>query len=147
MNRKNDNDITIFRHDIIVNFFDVALFLLLSLIIGDNFLSKGIDQKSRYPKYPRLGFAQYLQTTAFTAIELLRYTNREGLNYSPTHRLELSSNNRVSFFQKGKYGYFRNPSTKVKIFYIFLLYIFSSNKTHKPSVESTNRTNHKQNEK
>ena len=31
-NPKNDNNVTIFRHDVIVNFFDVVLFLLSSLV-------------------------------------------------------------------------------------------------------------------
>ena len=38
-NPKNDNDITIFRHDVNVNFFDVVLFLLSSLVTGPRFMS------------------------------------------------------------------------------------------------------------
>ena len=33
-NRKKDNDITICRHDVIINFFNVAAFLLSYLITG-----------------------------------------------------------------------------------------------------------------
>ena len=56
-------------------FFDVVLFLFSSLDTGpsliqyhywfwnhDNFLLKGIDQKFGNWKYPRLSFAQYLET-------------------------------------------------------------------------------------
>ena len=58
-------------------FFDVVLFLLLSLVTGqsfmsisywfwgyDNLLLQGIDQKSGNRKYHRLSFAQYLETGA-----------------------------------------------------------------------------------
>ena len=38
-NPKNDNDFTIFRHDVNVNFFDVFLFLLSSLVTGPIFMS------------------------------------------------------------------------------------------------------------
>ena len=38
-NPKNDNDVTIFRHDVNVNFFDVVLFLLSSLVTGPSFMS------------------------------------------------------------------------------------------------------------
>ena len=38
-NPKNDNDVTIFRHDVNVDFFDVALFLLSSLVTGPSFMS------------------------------------------------------------------------------------------------------------
>ena len=38
-NLKNDNDVTIFRHDVNVNFFDVVLFLLSSLVTGPSFMS------------------------------------------------------------------------------------------------------------
>ena len=34
VNWKNGNGVTIFRHDIIVNFFDIVLFLLSSLVTG-----------------------------------------------------------------------------------------------------------------
>ena len=37
--QKNDNDVTIYRHDIIVSFFDVVLFLLSSLVTGPSFMS------------------------------------------------------------------------------------------------------------
>ena len=56
-------------------FFDVVLFLLSSLVTGPSFMSisplvrncdnivlKGIDQKSENRKYPRLSFAQYVET-------------------------------------------------------------------------------------
>ena len=40
INRKNDNDVPVFRYDVIVNFFfDAVLFLLLSLVTGPNFMS------------------------------------------------------------------------------------------------------------
>ena len=38
-NPKNDNDVTIFRHDVNVKFFDVVLFLLSSLVYGQSFMS------------------------------------------------------------------------------------------------------------
>ena len=36
---ENDNDVTIFWHDIIINFFDLVLFLLSSLVTGLGFMS------------------------------------------------------------------------------------------------------------
>ena len=39
INWKNDNDDTICRHEVIVKFFDIAMFLLLSLVIGPSFIS------------------------------------------------------------------------------------------------------------
>ena len=38
-NPKNDNDVTIFRHDANFKFFDVVLFLLSSLVTGPSFMS------------------------------------------------------------------------------------------------------------
>ena len=38
-NPKNNNDVKIFRHDVNVNFFNVFLFLLSSLITGPSFMS------------------------------------------------------------------------------------------------------------
>ena len=38
-NPKNDNDVTIFRHDVKVTFFDVGLFLLSGLVTGPSFMS------------------------------------------------------------------------------------------------------------
>ena len=38
-NSKNDNDVTIFRHDVTSIFFDVVLSLLSSLVIGSSFMS------------------------------------------------------------------------------------------------------------
>ena len=38
-NPKNDNDVIIFQHDVNINFFDVVLFLLSSLVTGPNFMS------------------------------------------------------------------------------------------------------------
>ena len=38
-NPKNDNDVTIFRHDVNFKFFDVVLFLLSSLVTGPSFMS------------------------------------------------------------------------------------------------------------
>ena len=38
-NPKNENDVTIFRHELNVKFFDVVLFLLLSLVTGLSFMS------------------------------------------------------------------------------------------------------------
>ena len=39
INRKNDNDVTICRNDIIVKLLDVVLFLLLSLVTGASFMT------------------------------------------------------------------------------------------------------------
>ena len=39
VNWKNVNDVKIFRDDVIVNFFDVVLFLLSSLVTGPSFMS------------------------------------------------------------------------------------------------------------
>ena len=39
INRKNDNDVTIFRHDVIVKGFDVALFFLSGLVTDPSFKS------------------------------------------------------------------------------------------------------------
>ena len=39
INWKNNNDVTIFRHDVIVKFFDVVLFLLRSLVTSPSFMS------------------------------------------------------------------------------------------------------------
>ena len=81
INWKNDNDITIFWHDVSVNFFfDVVLFLLPSSGIGPSFmsiLSLALElwqftfisnwlviRKSEIPPYPRLSFSQYLKTRA-----------------------------------------------------------------------------------
>ena len=38
-NQKNDNDVTIFRNDVIVNFFSVVLFLLSGWVTGPSFMS------------------------------------------------------------------------------------------------------------
>ena len=70
---KNDNDVIICRHDIIVKFF-VYLFLLSSVVAGPSFMSVsslvlglwqfflwGIDQKSEDWKYPLLRFSQHLE--------------------------------------------------------------------------------------
>ena len=38
-NPKNDNDVTVFWHDVVVNFFDVILFLLSILVTDPNFMS------------------------------------------------------------------------------------------------------------
>ena len=38
-NPKNDNDVTVFRHDVNVKFFDVVLFLLSILVTGPSFMS------------------------------------------------------------------------------------------------------------
>ena len=39
INQKNYNDVTIYRHDVIVKFFDVILFLLSSLVTSPSFIS------------------------------------------------------------------------------------------------------------
>ena len=39
INWKNDNAVTIFQHDVIVNFFDIVLFLLSVLVTGSSFMS------------------------------------------------------------------------------------------------------------
>ena len=77
INRKNDNDVTICRHDVIVIFFrryfvSIGKFRYWSrfhvnAITGsgvENLLLKEIDQKSGYRKYSRLSSAQYLETGA-----------------------------------------------------------------------------------
>ena len=64
-NSKNDNDVTIFQHDVKVNFFDVCLFLLSNLVTGLSLMSISslvlelwrfsfmrVDQKSGNRKYP-----------------------------------------------------------------------------------------------
>ena len=75
---KNDNDITICQHDIIVKLFlmlfcfscQVQLLVQVSCQYRhwfwnyNNFLLSGIDQKSKNRKYPHLSFAQYLETGA-----------------------------------------------------------------------------------
>ena len=38
VNWKNDNDVTIFRNDVIINLYDVVLFLLSSLVAGPSFM-------------------------------------------------------------------------------------------------------------
>ena len=38
INKKNNNCVTIWWHDVIANFFDVVLFLLLSLVTGPSFM-------------------------------------------------------------------------------------------------------------
>ena len=39
INWQNVNDVTIFQYDVIVNFFDVVLFLLSSLVTGPSFMA------------------------------------------------------------------------------------------------------------
>ena len=39
-NQENDNDVKIFRQDVIVNFFDVVLFLLSILVTGPGFMAR-----------------------------------------------------------------------------------------------------------
>ena len=75
INRKNDNDVTICWHDVIVNFSDVAMFLLSSFVTGPSFtsislLALELQQFSfindwteiRKSKISRLSFAQCLET-------------------------------------------------------------------------------------
>ena len=65
VNWKSHNDVIIFLHDVIINFFDAVLFLLSSLVTGPSFMSIsllvlelwqfsfiGIDWKSGSRKYP-----------------------------------------------------------------------------------------------
>ena len=40
VNRKNDNDVKICSHDVIIKFFDVILYLLSSLVTGPSFMSR-----------------------------------------------------------------------------------------------------------
>ena len=40
INWKNDNEVTICRHDVIVKFLDVVLLLLSSLVTGPSFMSQ-----------------------------------------------------------------------------------------------------------
>ena len=76
-NPVNDNDVTIFWHDVNVKFFDVALFLLSSLVTGPCFMSISslvleLSQFSFIKDWPEiqklkishLSFAQYLETGA-----------------------------------------------------------------------------------
>ena len=42
INRENDNDVTNCWHDIILNFFDVAVFFLPKLVTGPSFISISI---------------------------------------------------------------------------------------------------------
>ena len=74
-NSRNDNDVTIFWHDVNVNFFDVVLFLLSSLVTGPSFMSilllvlelwqfSVIRDWPETRKYLRLSFAQYLEIGA-----------------------------------------------------------------------------------
>ena len=39
INQKNDNEVIIWRHDVIINFFEVLLFILSSLVTGLSFMS------------------------------------------------------------------------------------------------------------
>ena len=39
VNWKNDNDVTNFRNYVIVNFFNIVLFVLSSLVAGSSFMS------------------------------------------------------------------------------------------------------------
>ena len=77
INQKNDNGVTIAQNDVIVNFFDVILFLLSILVTGPSFISIlslflelwqfsliRVHQNSGNWKYPRLSFAQYLEIGA-----------------------------------------------------------------------------------
>ena len=52
-NCKNDNGVTIFRHDFIVRFFHVVLFFLSILVIGAVFFYKGLTRN------PKIGSIEY----------------------------------------------------------------------------------------
>ena len=39
VNWKNDDDVTIFRHDVLIELFNVVLFLLLSLVTNPSFMA------------------------------------------------------------------------------------------------------------
>ena len=39
INQKNDNEVIICRHDVIINFFEALLFILSSLVTGLSFMS------------------------------------------------------------------------------------------------------------
>ena len=54
INRKNGNDVTTFWHDVIVNFFDVLLFLLVSLVTGPCFMSISSRQFSFLRDWPKI---------------------------------------------------------------------------------------------
>ena len=60
-NWKNDNEVTILRHDINVNFFWRFSVSFLKFSYWSKFHIK-IDQKPGNQKHPRLIFAQYLET-------------------------------------------------------------------------------------
>ena len=77
INWKDDHNVTIYWNDVIINFFEGFLFLLLSLVTGWSFMSvssvvlellqvsfKRIDHKSENCKYTCLSFSQYLTTEA-----------------------------------------------------------------------------------
>ena len=42
INRENNSDVTICQHDLIVNFFDVIVFLLSRLVTGPSFMSRSL---------------------------------------------------------------------------------------------------------
>ena len=75
INRKNNNEVLICRHDVVAKFFDVVLFPLSILITGPSFMSISslvlelwqFSFIEDWPeignrKYHRLSFAQYLET-------------------------------------------------------------------------------------
>ena len=75
INRKKNSDVTTYQHEVIVNLFNVVLFILLRLVTGlsfmpisllfleyDNFPLYGIDQKYGNREYLCLSFARYPET-------------------------------------------------------------------------------------
>ena len=76
LKQKNGKDVTISWLDVIINFFNVVLFLLLILVTGPSFMSvlslvlelwkftfiKAWPEIRKSKKSPRLSFAQYLET-------------------------------------------------------------------------------------
>ena len=82
---KKDNDVKICWHDVIVNFFNVVVFLLSSLVTGPSFMPISwlilelwqfsfIEDwpEIRNQKYPRLSFAQYMETGEGKGYQILR---------------------------------------------------------------------------
>ena len=77
INWKNNNDVIICRHEVIVKFFDAVLFLLKSSVTGPSFMSisslvlefwqmtiffyKGLTRNPKNWNNPRLSFPQYLE--------------------------------------------------------------------------------------
>ena len=78
INRKKDNDVKTYRNGVTVNFFDVAVFLLSSLLTGPRFniniitgsgvmtiiVYKELTRNPEIQKSPNLNLTQYLEIGA-----------------------------------------------------------------------------------